>query len=152
MSGYAVASLQAELLASGQIRVIVDGAKRPLNPNSYHLTNAKGERISIKTVMPHNANDALLSPEKDIDIKRIHFLEIPDLELKTTCSFDAWFKTLYSDIPLGANINGTTTSFAIFAPRATAVNLYLYKEATDKEAYSTYNLIHSNSSHLRSPL
>lgn len=142
MSGYAVASIQAELLASGQIHLIVDGAKRPLNPDSYHLTNAKGEHIPISTVLPHNAHDALLSPEKDIDIRRIHFLEIPDLELKTTCSFDAWFKTLYSDIPLGANINGTTTSFAIFAPRATAVKLYLYHEATDKEAFVTYDLVH----------
>ncbi|MCI5082041.1 MAG: alpha-amylase family glycosyl hydrolase [Saprospiraceae bacterium] len=142
MSGFDMPTLKAELLASGQILTLVSGVERPLQASNYKLTDAKGNQIQIAEVLPRTATETILIPEKNIDIARVHFLEIPALELKTTCSFDGWFRDLYSNKPLGAEINqaGTATTFRVFAPRATGMKLYLYKQHTDQKAYEVVDM------------
>ncbi|MEO1653033.1 MAG: alpha-amylase family glycosyl hydrolase, partial [Bacteroidota bacterium] len=75
--------------------------------------------------------------EKKIDIRRVYYLEIPSQNLRTLCSFDGWFRHIYSNKELGANIHsdGKATTFRIFAPRAEMMKLYLYRQATDQKAY-----------------
>ncbi|MCS6821012.1 MAG: alpha-amylase family glycosyl hydrolase [Microscillaceae bacterium] len=135
--------LKAEIRRKRTIWVILEGnLTAPLNPKEYKLTNAQGEIIPVASVLPNTASQLLLTPAVDLDIKRVYFLEIPSQNLKAHCSFDGWFREIYSNKPLGAEIfdNNTKTSFRIFAPRATAMKLYLYKQPDDTEPYQTHDM------------
>ena len=68
------------------------------------------------------------------DIRRVYYLEVPSLNQKTICSYDGWFRELYSVKALGANVDDGKTVFRVFAPRATNVILYLYNGKDDKTA------------------
>lgn len=142
MHGIAPARLQAELRDGRTIWAFVTGedVEAPLATSSYRLMDAEGHDIPIARVLPNTASRMLVVPGRDLDPRRVYFLEIPEMGLRALCRFDNWFRTLYSDKPLGANISedrGTTT-FRVFAPRANRVRLYLYdtpnaspEEATD---------------------
>lgn len=136
------ASVKAEIRRSGTIWVQFEGAARPLSPTAYHLTDAQGNDIPIAEILPNEEHTALVVPADPIDIKRVYYLELPEWNLKTLCSFDGWFRELYSTKPLGANIatDGAETSFRIFAPRAELIKLYLYKGKDDTEAYQTIDM------------
>ena len=69
------------------------------------------------------------------DIRRVYFLSIPELGLKVHCSFDGWFRALYSHKELGANIDNGKTIIRVFAPRAEKLKVYLYKGKDDTEAF-----------------
>ncbi len=129
-------SVKAELRRSGTIWVSFQGSNRPLSPDAYQLTDAQGQRLNIAEVLPNEAHTALLVPELPLDIRRVHWLEIPHLGLRSLCSFDGWFKELYSAKPLGANISpdGRETAFRLFAPRAERIQLYLYLDKDDEQA------------------
>jgi pullulanase len=131
--------LTAELRGSNTIWAKVIG-ERPLSPEGYRLTDAKGNVIPIAGVLPNTATETLLTPAEPLDIKRVYFLEIPALELKAHCSFDGWFREMYSTKPLGANISGNTTTIRLFAPRAEMVRLHLYNEKDDTEAYTIHEM------------
>lgn len=124
-------SLSIELRGPRNLWVHIQGVERPLNPEAYRLTDADGNQIPIAEVMPNTELKTLIVPSQELDMKRIYSLEIPAYGLKNWCSFDGWFRQLYSDKELGANISedGQQTSFRIFSPRATGVKLYLYKES-----------------------
>ncbi len=128
--------LRAEYRNANAIWAVVTGMERPLDPKAYRLTNGKGEEIKIAAILPNTASETLIIPAEPIDIKRLHYLEIPKNKLKTACSYDGWFRHLYSDKELGANISadGKTTAFRVFSPRAQKIKLYLYKNANDTEA------------------
>ena len=135
--------LRAEIVNSTTIWAEISG-DRPLDKSDYKLTDAKGDEIKIASVLPNTASETLITPARPIDPKRVYFLEIPSLKLKSHCSYDGWFRTLYSDKPLGANVNGNSTSIRLFAPRATGVKVYLYKGKDDTEAYRTEDLNEDN--------
>ena len=139
LSGFDVPTLKAELLSSGQIRAIIDGMPRSLKSEDYQLVDANGKQISIANVLPRTASETLIVPSEKIDIRRVYFLEIPSEKLKAFCSFDGWFRDVYSDKPLGAHIhaNGQSTSFHLFAPRASGMKLHFYKKHTDEKPYQT---------------
>ena len=130
-------SLKAELLSDHLIWAEISG-DRPLDKASYRLTNAKGEVIPIAGILPNESKTLLVKPAITLDKKRVYFLEIPSLNLKSHCSFDGWFRTTYSSKELGANIDNGNTSIRLFAPRADSVQVYLYRDRQDEKAYQSY--------------
>jgi pullulanase/glycogen debranching enzyme len=142
MQGIKPPSLRAEIRRARTIWAMIDGVERPLDKSAYRITNAKGQEIKVAGVMPNTANQTLITPAQDLDIRRVYYLEIPALKLKAVCSFDGWFREIYSDKELGANISedNRSTTFRIFSPRAEAAKLYLYKNAEDTKPYETIEM------------
>ena len=132
--------LEAELRNKFAIWAKVYGG-RPLTTSAYKLTDAQGNEIPIAAVLPNTSTETLISPAEAIDMGRIYFLEIPSMGLKTICSHDYWFQTLYSQKALGANVIGDQTIIRIFAPRAKEVKLYLYRGRGDQEAYQVTSML-----------
>ncbi|MEM7658084.1 MAG: alpha-amylase family glycosyl hydrolase [Bacteroidota bacterium] len=135
--------LAAEIHNSRSIWIRTDGYPRPLSPDAYRLTDAAGTVIPLADFLPNTEQEGMLIPGEDLDIGRIYYVEIPQQRLKSWCSFDGWFRKLYSDKELGANISkdGSQTTFRIFSPRAKQIKLYLYREATIQEAFETIEMV-----------
>ena len=140
MKDHIVAGLKAEFRGPFTIWANVTG-ERPLDIADYRVTDAKGNEVPLAGVLPNTATGTLISTAEPMDIKRVYFLEIPSLNIKSHCSFDGWFRKLYTDKDLGANINDHKTTIRIFAPRAELVKVYLYKGKDDEKAYQTTNMI-----------
>lgn len=143
MKDYVIPGLKAELRGPHTIWVRVTG-KRPLNKSAYRITDASGNVVSISTVLPNTSSDLLVTTSEPMDIKRIYFIEIPSLKLKTHCSFDGWFRYLYSGKEMGANIYGNKTIIRIFSPRAEMVKVYLYKNKDDKDTFKVEDMVQDN--------
>jgi len=132
--------LKAELKGPYTIWAKITG-QRPLEQNAYRVTDANGNEIPISGVLPNTSTETLITTERPMDIKRVYFLEIPSIGLKSFCSYDGWFRNLYSNKELGANIHGNKTTIRIFSPRAEHVNIYLYKKRNDTIAYRVENMV-----------
>lgn len=139
---YKPIKLKAELTPKGNIWLEASGMTNSIYKEDYRLTNAQGKVIAIEAILPNTSTQTLLVPAEKIDIRRVYYVEVPSKKMKVWCSYDGWFRQLYSTKELGANINdaGSETSFRLFAPRATAVKLYLYKEAEGVEPYQTISM------------
>ncbi len=129
-----VIPLTAELKSAHLIWAEVN-VNRPLTPDAYRITDAEGNVIEVAGVLPNGASTTLITPAEPLDIKRVYFLEIPELGAKAHCSFDGWFRETYSTKELGAHIDDGVTSIRVFAPRAEKVKVYLYKGRHDEKAY-----------------
>jgi pullulanase/glycogen debranching enzyme len=144
MKGFRAPFIRAELQRSKTIWAWVGGhgVSRPLDKNLYRLTDANGSVIPIASVLPNDSSKTLITPGRELDIRRVYYLEIPSLGLKAHCSFDGWMRDLYSDKELGANVseNGQSTTFRLFAPRALKVILYLYRNQNDTIPYEIKEL------------
>ncbi|MBC7923942.1 MAG: pullulanase [Ferruginibacter sp.] len=141
--GVSPPGLRAEIRNDRAVWAEVRGDRLPPppDPRTYRLTDAAGNELPIASVHPREGGQCQITPARALDKRRVYFLEIPSLKLSTRCSFDGWFRELYSDKELGANISGDgTTTFRVFAPRAEQMRLYLYREATDAEPYQTRDL------------
>lgn len=134
--------LKAELHDSRSIWAEVTGIDRPLEKNAYKLMNATGEEVEIEAILPNTDTKTLIKPAGEIDINRVYTLQIPGHNLEAVCSYDGWFRQLYSNKELGANIikDGKETVFRIFSPRADLVKLYLYQRAKDKKAFQVIDM------------
>ncbi len=128
--------LQAEIHGPTAIRFTLTGADRPLAASAYRLTDGQGREIPIAAVLPNTASESLVVPAVALDPLRVHYLEIPGMGRRALVRRDPLFRNLYSSKPLGAVIadDGTATTFRIFAPRAHAVRLYLYRDKNDAPA------------------
>lgn len=126
--------LKAEIKSNNLIWAEVN-IERPLTPSDYRIVDAQGNEIKVAGVLPNGSSTTLITPAVELNKKRPYYLEIPKLNLRAFCSYDGWFRETYSTKELGANIDNNKTSVRLFAPRATMVKLYLYKERTDKEPY-----------------
>lgn len=131
--------LRAELRKDNLIWATV-GLNRPLKASDYIIKDAAGNIIKVAGVLPYDSKATLIVPAQKLDIRRVYFLEIPSQNLSAFCSYDGWFRELYSTKELGANIDNGVTTIRLFAPRAEAVKLYLYKGANDKDAYSVRDM------------
>ncbi|TAE47279.1 MAG: pullulanase [Bacteroidetes bacterium] len=133
--------MRAEIRRNKTIWASFEGTPRPLETSYYRLTDAHGREIPIAEILPNEAQTALVVPAEPLDIRRVYFLEIPAIKLKSWCSYDGWFREVYSAKELGANIStdGKQTSFRLFAPRAEGIKLYLYKDA-EGPAYQTLDM------------
>jgi len=125
--------LRAEIHGPTAIRLTVSGAERPAKVSAYRLTDGQGREIAIAQVLSDSGQAATLVPAVPLDPMRVHYIEIPSLNLRALVRRDPLFRTLYSPKPLGAIVSGdgVTTTFRIFAPRAHAVRLYLYRGKDD---------------------
>ncbi|MCQ2369521.1 MAG: alpha-amylase family glycosyl hydrolase [Paludibacteraceae bacterium] len=125
-----VFQMRAELKLSGNIWAEI-GDGRTTKIEDYRLTDANGKEIKIAGVMPNGAKTTLITPAEPIDIRRVYYLEFLPLKQKAFCSYDGWFREIYSAKELGANVDDNVTTFRVFAPRATLVVLYLYNDKND---------------------
>lgn len=130
-----LAELKSETLIWAEINV-----ERPLLPEAYLIKDAKGREIKVAGVLPNGSATTLITPAEPLDKRRVYFLEIPDQNLSTHCSFDGWFRETYSTKELGANIDGNKTIIRLFAPRAELVKLYLYEGKDDENAKETIDM------------
>jgi len=135
-------TLHVEILSSGNIWVNIAGIERPLSAHSFILTDAKDNEVPLAEFLPNESYSGLLIPQEKIDPRRVYFLAVKDTKLKSWCSYDGWFREVYSNKELGANLNekGTETTFRIFSPRAESVKLYLYKEMRGGTAFKTIDM------------
>ena len=142
MKGLVVPTLKVEILHPTALWASIEGGTRPLKASAYRLTDAAGNFIPIAAVLPNTATETLIIPAEPLDIKRVYFLKMPSANLTAFCSFDGWFRTLYSNKALGANISEDeqSTTFRLFAPRAEGIKLYLYKNQDDKKAYTVLDM------------
>ena len=133
----------AEMVGPRHIRALITGkdVTMSLNPQDYRLFKNDGIEIKIEQVFYIQPGEIHIYPAQDVDIKRVHYLQEKNLGLRTTVSYDGWFRHLYSDKKLGAfyDENQRKTIFRLFATRATNVKLYLYKNPGEK-FYAQYNL------------
>jgi pullulanase len=125
--------LRAEIHGPTTIRGTLTGIARPLEPSAYRLTDGQDHEIPIATIAPDGADAFLVVPATPVDPMRVHYLEIPGLGLRALVRRDPLFRALYSSKPLGAVVadDGSATTFRVFSPRASAVQLYLYRDRTD---------------------
>ena len=140
MQGVIPPGLKAEIRSDGLIWATITG-ERPLLPEAYRLTDAKGNEIGISGILPYDGRQLLVKPARAIDKTRVYFLEIPSLHLRSHCSYTGWFRDLYSTRELGANIDEGITTVRLFAPRATDVKLYLYEGKDDDKPFAEHNLV-----------
>ncbi|NNF56614.1 MAG: pullulanase [Rhodothermaceae bacterium] len=130
--GVTPSRLQAEVRGPRAVWAEVSGddVARPLEASAYRLTRADGTPVRLATVIPHEATTALLVPAEDLNVRRVHTLEVEvgtAQPLRARVSFDGWFRTLYSDKPLGAEVREEQTTVRLFAPRADSLRLFLYQ-------------------------
>jgi len=106
-----------------------EGIEISLNPDRFQLLDAHGKETTISRIFYIKPGELHIYPEYDIDIRRVYYLSDKKTGLKALVSYDGWFKHLYSGKQLGAFFDQEKgkTIFRLFAPRATSVNLYLYK-------------------------
>lgn len=139
MSHLSAPYLRAEIIDERGLWVTIRGMERSFNPSDYVLKNRDGKEISISAVLPNTEEKLMLYTLEPINPKRLHDLEY--LGIKETCSFDPWYKKLYSDKPLGAELakDRGTTSFRVFSPRANSIKLFLYHNRKG-EAYQSVEM------------
>ena len=133
--------LRAELRAENVVWVeLPEGAvAAPFSPDTYRLVDARGAAIPIARVLPHDATHRLVVPARPLDVGGVYYVEVPEQNLRALARLDGIFRTLYSDKPLGAEVEGDSTVFRVFSPRAAAVRLYLYRDRAGA-AYDTLAL------------
>lgn len=132
---------RAEILADGSITASLRGRTldNRTGPSAYMLTDASGNAIAIDRVEPIDDETVSIMAAQSIDPKRVHYLAIDGPRLQTLVRRDGWMRHVSSDKPLGANVDvdRKRTTWGLFAPRASAVNLYLYRDADDIQPYQT---------------
>jgi pullulanase len=119
-------SLRAEVQTPRAIWAHIGGIERSFDVKDFTLVDTDGKPVPLARILPNTASKTLIVPAVDLDLTRSYFLEIPGHSLKARVRPDGWFRTLFSNKPLGANVGGAATNFAIFSPRAQKVKLYLY--------------------------
>ncbi|MEJ2483686.1 MAG: alpha-amylase family glycosyl hydrolase [Gemmatimonadota bacterium] len=116
-----------------EIRFSLEGAALPEEVAAYRLTDGRGREIAIAGLQIDSVEESVVVPGIELDPLRVHYLEIPELELRALVRRDPLFRRMYSSKPLGAAVagDGRETSFRLFSPRAEAIRLYLYADRHD---------------------
>jgi len=138
-----IIKLKAELVGPKHIRGEYSGREIDIsyNPESYRLFNASGVEVPILKVLYIRPAEIQVLPVDALDPYRIYYLQDKKNNLKSVCRYDGWFRHTYSDKKLGAFYDKKLkkTWFRIFAPRATSVRLYLYKNP-EASSYKQHTL------------
>ena len=139
---------RTEIVSPDYIRIIHAGlsGQPNLDASAYRLTDAKGLEIRVKEVFYIRPGELQIYPEHPLDIRKLYYLTDKRHKIESIVRFDGWFRTRYTPKKLGAfyDRERQQTIFRIFAPRATSVELYLYKEP-DNPVYQTLDLVPANS-------
>ena len=128
--------VRAELRGPTSVWADVTGESiaRPLDPAMYALSTWDGRAVPISAVVPNTASGTLLVAAESLDVAAVHYLTVTvaaDRQIRTRVRHDGLWRTLYSGKPLGADVEPGRTAFRVFAPRASAVGLYLYRSKDD---------------------
>jgi pullulanase len=134
-----VPSFKAEILDEKAIALLTN-FKPSFDADDYRLMRIDGREIKVENVLPNTASKALLVPSEPIDIRRVHYLEDLEKGIKTQVLFDGWFRNLYSNKTLGAEIVNGKTEVRLFSPRATSVYLYIYDTSKAINASQTVKM------------
>lgn len=142
MHNFIVPKIKADIINDHSIWITTEGTDRPLDISDYELRDYKGNKIPLATILPNNEQDGMIITAEKFDHKRVHFLKIKSKNTEVGCTFEGYFKTLYSNEPLGANISpdGKLTTFRVFAPRAEGVKLYLFDELEQERTSSIHEM------------
>lgn len=144
MSGIEPTKLIAEITANSTVWVNLSGndIERFTKAEDWLLEKFDGTVIPILEVLPNTKSEALIKPAANFDLHRVHYLTYKPKNLRVLCRFDGYYRTLYSDKELGANVasDKKTTAFRLFAPRAEQVKLYLYEHKNDTVAKQTLSM------------
>ncbi len=132
-------SFKAEILDDKAIALLTN-FKPSFDADDYKLMRIDGREIKVENVLPNTASKALLVPSEPIDIRRVHYLEDLEKGIKTQVLFDGWFRNLYSNKTLGAEIVNGKTEVRLFSPRATSVYLYIYDTSKAINASQTVKM------------
>jgi pullulanase len=128
--------LTAEIAGPRNIRACISGRQVPvsLDPADYSLSETGGREIKVLQVFYILPGEIQIYPAEDLDIRRAYYLLEKVHNAETLVSYEGWTKYLYSAKKLGAFYDAAAncTWFRLFAPRATAVNLYLYHNPGEK--------------------
>jgi pullulanase/glycogen debranching enzyme len=127
--------MRSEIVSEFDVRLFISGKDITisLNPKDYRLYGSDGVEIPIHKVFYIRPGEIQLYPGKKLDKRRVYFVENILNAVKSMVSFDGWFRHTYSDKKLGAFYENDSdrTWFRLFAPRATLVNLYLYRDLSN---------------------
>lgn len=125
---------RADIHGPTEVRFTLEGLTPPGEVAAYRLTDGHGREIEIADVRIGSGSESFLVPARQLDPLRVHYLEVPSLDLRALVRRDPLFRMMYSAKPLGAVIaeDGRETSFRVFSPRAEAVRLYLYEGRDDR--------------------
>ncbi len=120
----------AEIWSSRSIHVDSSDSTLSHHASDWAVEDATGNAVQLAEVLPHKSLDLLLIPAAPIDIKRVYYARYRPSGRKVLARRDPWFRSLYSEKELGAIIaeDRRSTTFRIFAPRATGVTLHLYTD------------------------
>lgn len=118
----------AEIQATSGIIVAGQWAAEARSEADYRLEHLDGTPIPIAEVLPRRSDEVLIVPAHELDHRRLHRLHIEGREEPVLVRRNDWFKSLYSDKPLGAIVSSdeSVTTFRLFAPRADRVTLHLF--------------------------
>ena len=86
--------LRAEIHGPSAIRFTLTGAPRPTGTDAVRLTDGQGRAIEVARVIPNTASEALLVPAEPLDALRVHYLQVPELELRALVRRDPLFRNL----------------------------------------------------------
>ncbi len=129
-------TMRAEMVGKRNVRIRFEDKNTDISydPADYRLFGAEGIEVPVGRVFYIQPGEIQLWPREDLDIRRVHFVEAKRQKLRSPVYFDGWFRHVYSEKKLGAFYDATTgkTIFRLFAPRANAVKLYLYREPEQK--------------------
>lgn len=127
-------SYRAEILAEPALRLIALDSAVTLLPDAgnYLVRTPDGGSLLLRSVEVVGPRELKLYTEQPVDPRRVYYLELKREGLTLLCSFDGWMRELYSDKELGAYFNPTAnrTTVRVFAPRATHVQLWIYRQRT----------------------
>lgn len=120
--------LTAEIQSTGAIILKGPLAATARSEADYQLAYLDGTEIAVASVLPRRSDELLLVPATPLDTRRLYRLHVAGRNEPVLVRRNDWFKSLYSDKPLGATVSEdeAVTTFRLFAPRADRVVLHLY--------------------------
>ncbi len=133
--------VEAEIAGKKDIRLIFPDAKPDYTyqTDAYMLWTAAGEEVPLERVFYIRPGVLQIVPKLELDRRRLHYLQVNDLNIKVPVTYDGWFRHFYSDAELGANFyeDENATIIRLFAPRADSVFVFLYLNPDDDPASVT---------------
>jgi hypothetical protein len=107
---------RAEIRTPTAIWARQSNVARPLRPQDWKLTDFTGAEIPIARILPGTTTTTLIVPARPLALNQTYFLELREAGLKARVRPDGWFRNLYSDKPLGAEVapDGSRTDVRIF--------------------------------------
>lgn len=125
---------RAELIDPVSIFVSQSIAAEP-EKEEFLVIDAHNKEYAIDEILGDTDSGFMIRMADSLDIRRVYFIQHLPTGSRIFCSFDGWFRNLYSEKQLGANVMANMTTVRVFAPRADTLRIYLYRNKDDRTAY-----------------